>query len=208
MCLKIGSFLRSDTKNLVSFAIWWYGRSKQPVEWPQLKNPITGNLGCGVRLHPESHSHGRYTWGTGPHTGQVLLPLSCYTKRDSEKTEKTDSICGKKGPEFLPWWRRLAGSGTDGYSAGQKTLAGLAVSLLPAAAGSQFRMNVGSDSSLEGCTYSHSLFGEFRHLTVECWMSLAKSYAYKVRFVTPKLKMPPYFVKSCLSSCSCLMPGL
>lgn len=37
-------------------------------------------------------------------------------------------------------------------------------------------MNAGSGSSL---------FGEFRHLTVECWMSLAKSYAYKVRFVTP-----------------------
>lgn len=60
-------------------------------------------------------------------------------------------------------------------------------------------MNAGSGSSL---------FGEFRHLTVECWMSLAKSYAYKVRFVTPKLKMPPYFIKSWLSSCSCLMPSL
>jgi len=63
------------------------------------------------------------------------------------------------------------------YSAGQKTPAGLGVSFLPAPAGSQFSMNISSHSSLEGCTYSQSFFGELRHLAVECRMSLAKLYA-------------------------------
>lgn len=86
--------------------MWWHRHGKQPEEWPQLKNPIAGNLGCRVRLHPELHSHGRYTRSTGPHAGQGLLPLGCYTEGDSEKEkkkkrEKADSV-ERKDLNFSP----------------------------------------------------------------------------------------------------------
>lgn len=71
MRFKINSFLSSDTKNV-------YGgtdAAKQPVKQPRPENHTTESSGCGVQLHPESHSHGRYSWGMGPHSGQVSLPL-------------------------------------------------------------------------------------------------------------------------------------